>query len=196
MDDSGAKSLSALGFLTVVESPQHGLFGGLLVLNPSGHPVEFHCTAPVKPNRAQQILYGKTLKPFLYGQQIGQTLLSKAQPKPPVVLTDVPSMLALRDSTATPVVFLAPASDESADEPADAADVVYRVDAAHTAAQATGPKSAIFRVGAYDLALSTAEDKTAERLVKQLATVAERIDLAEPFERIREAIQEAQRIGD
>ena len=192
MDDSGAKSLSALGFLTVVESPQHGLFGGLLVLNPSGHPVEFHCTAPVKPNRAQQILYGKTLEPFLYGHQIGSTLLSKAQPKPPVVLTDVPSMLALRESTATPVVLLAPASDE----PADATDVAYRVDAAHTAAQATGPKSATFRVGAYDLALSTTEDETAGRLIKQLVTVAERIDLAEPFERIREAIQEAQRIGD
>ena len=51
----------ALGFLTVVEHPQHGLFGGYLLLNHGGRPLEFHCTAPIKPNRAQEILYGPTL---------------------------------------------------------------------------------------------------------------------------------------
>ena len=51
-------SQPVLGFLTVLEHPQHGLFGGYLLLNLAGRPVEFHCTAPVKPNRAQQILYG------------------------------------------------------------------------------------------------------------------------------------------
>ncbi len=192
MDDLGAKSLSALGFLTVVESPQHGLFGGLLVLNPSGHPIEFHCTAPVKPSRAQQILYGKTLEPFLYGQQIGQTLLGKSQPKPPVILTDMTSMLALRDSTATPVVLRAPAANDAASEP----DVTYRVDAAHAEAQAGGPRSATFRIGAYDLAMSPTDVDGSASLAKQLGEVAERVDLAEPFERIREAIHEAQRIGD
>jgi hypothetical protein len=58
---------AALGFLAVVEHELHGLFGGYLLLNATGRPLEFHCTAPVRPNRAQQILYGPTLEPYLYG---------------------------------------------------------------------------------------------------------------------------------
>ena len=72
-----AKTPAALGFLTVLDHPQHGLMGGYLVLNAAGRPLEFHCTAPVKPNRAQQILYGPTLEPFLYGEQIGQALIGE-----------------------------------------------------------------------------------------------------------------------
>ncbi len=67
------------GFLTVVEHPQYGLFGGYLILNTAGRPLEFHCTAPIKPNRAQEILYGPTLESFLYGEQIGQTLISQGE---------------------------------------------------------------------------------------------------------------------
>ena len=222
MDGRGAKSLSALGFLTVVENTQHGLFGGYLVLNPSGHPIEFHCTAPVKPNKAQQILYGPTLEPYLYGQQIGQTLLSKSRRKPPVVLTDVPQVLALRDYSSTPVVFVSPTVDYTVDpsthdqavtkpppgptpetpaggendgdngDPADASGAVYRLDAAHPG----GPKSAMVRIGAHELALPIGADDSSDQLVKQLENIAKRVDLAEPFERIREAIQEAQRIGN
>lgn len=59
MASPAGKSTIALGFLTVVEHKQHGLFGGYLVLNQVGRPLEFHCTAPVKPNRAQEILYGR-----------------------------------------------------------------------------------------------------------------------------------------
>ena len=74
-----------LGFLTVLEHPQHGLFGGYLVLNAAARPLEFHCTAPIKPNRAQEILYGPTLQSFLYGEQIGRTLLEKAKNSPEFV---------------------------------------------------------------------------------------------------------------
>ena len=59
---SGDKRSAAIGFYTVVPHEQHGLFGGLLVLNHNGRPLEFHCTAPLKPNRAQEILYGATLE--------------------------------------------------------------------------------------------------------------------------------------
>src|SRR5262245_21892116 len=62
---SGDKRSTAIGFYTVVAHEQHGLFGGLLVLNRNGRPLEFHCTAPLKPNRAQEILYGATLESYL-----------------------------------------------------------------------------------------------------------------------------------
>ena len=61
------KGVPAIGFLTVTEHAEHGLFGGYLILNVSGRPLEFHCTAPLKPSRAQEILYGPTLRPFLFG---------------------------------------------------------------------------------------------------------------------------------
>src|SRR5438477_8506074 len=95
-----------LGFLTVVRHAQHGLFGGYLVLNAAGRPLEFHCTAPVKPNRAQQILFGPTLEPYLYGEQIGQALLGKGGVEPGVVCTDLSPVLAVRDYTAVPVALV------------------------------------------------------------------------------------------
>src|SRR5437016_8974065 len=103
-----AKSQPALGFLTVLEHSQHGLMGGYLVLNSSGRPLEFHCTAPVKPNRAQQILYGPTLIPYLYGEQIGQTLLAKGGQTPLVICTDVEPALCMRQFAAAPVVLVVP----------------------------------------------------------------------------------------
>ena len=82
MTASRSKSLPDIGFMTVVESAEHGFFGGYLVLNHTGRPLEFHCTAPVRPNRAQEILYGPTLKPYLYGEQIGKTLWSQTKNVP------------------------------------------------------------------------------------------------------------------
>jgi len=99
-----AGSNKAIGFLTVVEHDLHGLFGGYLLLNETGRPLEFHCTAPVKPNRAQQILYGPTLKPFLYGEQIGATLVNKPTLVPLAVLVDRPASLAARYSVGQRVV--------------------------------------------------------------------------------------------
>ena len=82
MSPAPRSPLASLGFLTVVEHAELGLLGGYLLLNAAGRPLEFHCTAPVKPNRAQEILYGPTLKPFLYGEQIGQTLLTRSKLTP------------------------------------------------------------------------------------------------------------------
>ena len=65
MSSAPPKSAACLGFLTVVEHAELGLLGGYLLLNAAGRPLEFHCTAPVKPNRAQEILYGPTLRPYL-----------------------------------------------------------------------------------------------------------------------------------
>ena len=55
MDAEDSKALAAFGFLTVVESPEHGLFGGYLVLSPQGRPLEFRCSTPVRPPGASRI---------------------------------------------------------------------------------------------------------------------------------------------
>src|SRR4051794_7383154 len=95
-----------LGFLTVLENADLGCVGGYLLLNAAGRPLEFHCTAPIRPNRTQEILYGPTLRPFLYGEQIGQTLLKKSKVTPIVVCTDSEPALAVREFSDCPVVWV------------------------------------------------------------------------------------------
>ena len=75
-------------FLTVVGDIESGLIGGCLILNDRGRPVEFHCTAPVQSNRAQQILYGPTLRPYLVGERITTALMGKTKSAPLVLWTD------------------------------------------------------------------------------------------------------------
>ena len=84
-----------IGFLSVLEDRELGSIGGYLVLNRSGRPLEFHCTAPVRANRAQEILYGPTLRPYLCGEQIAPALLAKAKSKPGLVFTDSGPAMAM-----------------------------------------------------------------------------------------------------
>lgn len=105
-----------IGFLTVIDHSRFGLVGGFLVLNPVGRPVEFHCTAPVKATRAQEILFGNTLQPYLYGEQIAQVLIRRCKSKISMILTDVLAVLAVQDFIAEPLVFVPPV-DEREEEP-------------------------------------------------------------------------------
>lgn len=187
MAASGAAVPDGLGFLTVVEDPEHGLFGGYLVLNMLGRPLEFHCTTPVKPNRAQQILYGPTLEPYLYGELIGQALLAKAAVRPRVVCTDRPAVLAAYTYSQAPLV-LVNSDDDEGEQPSGSA---FRcLDAPHAAGRVH-----TFTVGRHRLAVQRIRSEDARRAERELAQLDEDFDLNEPFDRIREAIEEAQRGG-
>ena len=186
------KSKPTVGFLTVVEHPQYGLFGGYLILNMTGRPLEFHCTAPIKPNRAQQILYGPTLESFLYGEQIGQTLIGQGAASPLLVCTDREPALAAREYVPTPLVLVlppeAPAATPQIEEASDAASgKFFRLDAAHH-----GPKLITFQLGRNRLALPERADEDRRLIAERLTDVADSFDLTEPFQRIRDAIEEAQ----
>lgn len=183
MGTSAGKTKATLGFVTVVEDPQHGLFGGYLILNTSGRPLEFHCTAPLKPNRAQQILYGATLESFLYGEQIGQTLLGNGKFEPLVVCTDREPMLSVRELVSLPVALVMPEEEAATENPAGK---TYRLDAAHGAAALK-----TFSVGRNRLAVPSRFDDS-ETICRRLSEINDTFDLAEPFQRIREAIREAQ----
>lgn len=187
---AGGASQAALGFLSVVEDEQLGLVGGYLLLNSLGRPIEFHCTAPVKPNRAQQILYGPTLRPYLYGEQIGQTLIGKAAVQPLLVCTDNELSLAVRDWVSVPVAVVArepetPTHSETPDAAACAATV--RIDAAHSTSDLLG-----FAWAGNRLAVPRSCGADRDIIVERLSGLPE-FDLVEPFERIRQAIDEAQR---
>jgi hypothetical protein len=177
-----------LGFLTVVDS-QHGLMGGYLVLNGAGRPLEFHCTAPVKPNRAQQILYGPTLEPFLYGEQIGQALTAKSQLAPVMICTDVPPAMAVRTVVNTPVVLVLPAGEPTA--VTEGGQLRLRLDDAHAAKLHLHT----FEVRGNRLAVGAERIADRAEILARLDALETPLDLHEPFGRIREALDEAQRGG-
>jgi hypothetical protein len=159
-----------LGFLTVVENAELGLLGGYLLLNAAGRPLEFHCTAPVKANRTQEILYGPTLQPYLYGEQIGQTLLTRSKLTPLAVCTDSEAVLSARDFTHIPLLLVL----------------------------ATGASSIPANANPFSLArnqVTTAPHYASDQLAVRdgWPAQADSLDLAEPFQRIREALEEAQK---
>lgn len=188
MSASTPKSSPSLGFLTVIDQQEAGLFGGYLVLNAAGRPLEFHCTAPVKANRAQQILYGRSLAPYLYGEQIGQTLLAKAKVSPCWVCTDVEPALAVRDFTRLPVALLLPRS-----EAAQESEREFRLDEPHAHVPAPYTRSATrFDLGSHQLTVAASRDADRTAVIAAWGEYVD-LDLHEPFTRIREAIEEAQK---
>lgn len=80
--------------------------GAILVTDEWGKPLEFRCTAPVKPNAVQRTLYGQTLLPHILVELIGVPLLEGVQEKPEVVLIQEGLFFDLRCKAETPVVCL------------------------------------------------------------------------------------------
>lgn len=166
-------SAASLGFLTAINSEIHGLMGGYLVLNTAGRPLEFHCTTPIKTSRAQQILYGRTLEPFLYGEQIGATLVHKSEQSPLALFVDQAALLAVRDHIDLPTALVVSQPGE----------LNVQVRDGWTE----------WTIADNRLAVSARRQGDQSLITQRLASLSEVIDLSEPFERIREAIEEAQR---
>ena len=177
MANSSTDVCRTIGFCTVRLHAEHGFFGGYLILNTHARPLEFHCTLPVKPSRAQEILYGKTLPDFVCGEQIAKALTSKAKLTPQLVLTDCPAVLAL-SHVSDQLVACVPA----APPPAGAATTIPAVDRERLKSIKLGDQAAL--VLRDDL---HAEDEL-RKLWQQLDVT---LDITEPFQRIAEALVEA-----
>lgn len=185
MKRSNPSQETTFGYLSALETPEYGFFGGYLVISHLGRPLEFHCTAPVRPSRAQEILYGPTLQPYLLGEQIGGTLLKKAEVTPRIVLTDQAAVLSLRPLAKSPLVQLT-------DWPRDEAGHSVQ---AEGAAASTGLSSTSFSLLGCEWNLPLGYEAEHSAVVELLNLLAKQVDVWEPFDRIHEAIREAQRIG-
>ncbi len=165
-----APATGVFGFLTVRDAAGAGTFGGYLLVDLSGRPLEFHCTAPVRVTRAQEILYGATLARQLHGEQIGGPLLKATAVKPVVVLTDRDSLLHARTHTPSPVAVVRRGAESLVGR--DSSDLVF---------------------GGFAVQLHGDDADRLEAVRPQLTALADSIELVEPFERIQAAIEEAQR---
>lgn len=160
----------ALGFLTVIsDGAAHS--GGYLITNLWGRPLEFRLTSAVQPNKVQQILYGPTLGIYLGAELIGKTLFEKANTPVGVVLTDSRDVLEIRRSLSVPVVWVAPAGNPEA----------MRL----SSQGLTVRDNALVHPEYPDDVAATAET---------IARIGS-LNLFEPFDRIREAIAEARKMG-
>lgn len=178
------------GYLCVIEHADQGIFGGYLLVNELARPLEFHCTTPVKPTRAQEILYGAALISYLYGERIGRTLVEKASRTPTAILVDDSRAATVGEFVELPVVSIEPVSSNP-----DFEEVGIHCVEPHAARE---PRNGAVMNRTWDLGgrqakLVSAADKNSHGLAESLRRFAGQFDMLEPFERIRQAIEEARR---
>jgi hypothetical protein len=162
----------SLGFLTVLQEG-NGYLGGYLVTNVWGRPLEFRLSSAVQPNKVQQILYGGTLVPYICGDLIGKTLVDKAGVPVQLVLTTCEHALDLRLKLECPVVWLVAAGDPRA---VGALSVALPNNKGVLVCHAKFPQDV----------------QAIRELLGQVEGIA---DLTEPFNRVRDAIGEARKLG-
>jgi len=198
MDDPLSQTHVPIGFVSVRERSPHGYFGGYLLVNELARPLEFHCTLPLQPTRAQQILFGTTLDEFLCGEQIARALLSRSKIQPALVLTDCPAALAVRHWLEIPIFLLEPHSEDL--------DSTNLLDSANLEERESQPIHNDFRIprwrrpasqyasrrlGNHALQWLSAYPNDARALDGLDTPGDSRIDLKEPFARIIDALAEA-----
>lgn len=182
------ESAPTIGFYAVVEDAQCGYFGGLLITNEFARPVEFHCTTPVKPNRAQEILYGVTLQQFLYGELIGKSLLEKLKNQPKLICVNKRPSLALGDNLDFPVVWVLH-EDELAERTAVLSSRHGEIQ--FGSSRQDDQRDSVIVVGRNRCVPHERWVQKRELLLSRLMGIPPSIDLLEPFERICRAIEEA-----
>ena len=202
-----------LGFLTVIDQFP-GLTGGYLVLNRSGHPLEFHCTMPLSPDRIQQILYGETLQPFLVGERIAQTLIQRSKLPVLSIFTDLATVLPVQSLVSTAIVYVfgretnlkmenSPPSVREIPEGLSESLKGFGIDSAGLRTQSlcsdetphiprvAGLDTGLWREVRIGNRLIAIPGAGGELLISEIKAMARTIDLLEPFTRIRHALDEA-----
>jgi hypothetical protein len=175
-----ANTSNNIGFLTVLHEPA-GFSGGYLVTNSWGRPIEFRLTTAVQPNRVQKVLYADTLTSYICAELIGKTLLEKTNIAVQLVVTDTPAVLDLRRHQDTPVALVARAERVDPNLPSD---LTSHMD---TPCETLVVRNHIHCHGQFP--------QDAETIQEVLDRLTSNMDLAEPFQRIREAMGEARKMG-
>lgn len=156
-----------LGFLCVQQEP-NGFVGGYLVTNAWGRPLEFRLSSAVQPNKVQAILYGDTLPRYLCGEIIGKTLVDKTSTPAQWILVDNAMTLDIRLRVDIPIALWRAPID--ADDAAPGLLVQPRIFCHKDYPQDVAKlRESIDKLGSFDF--------------------------AEPFARIREAMNEARKLG-
>jgi hypothetical protein len=80
--------------------------GAILVTDERSNPLEFRCTAPVRPTPLQRTLYGKSLLPHILTELIAAPLIGSLREKPQMILISDDHFFDLRCKSAFPVIMV------------------------------------------------------------------------------------------
>jgi hypothetical protein len=204
------REAAALGFYTVLETPDVGWTAGLLLLTPLGRPLEFHCTLPVRPTRTQSLLFGTSLREYLIGERLAIALLGRVRLQPQLLCVDLPAAESVRSHTSIPVLRVLSTNDDSdvrevrrptlARSSDDASDDEHWSPQDHPEPSSRESASSTLWLGANRVETLPSDGSQRKNEDVRPADVASlwrsfdcQLDLAEPFERIRDALREAAR---
>lgn len=210
-------SAPTIAYYTVVDDPRTGWTGGLLLLNKGGRPLEFQCTLPVRPTRTHEILYGNSLRAHLIADVMGPLLIEKCRTPISMLCCDQVESLALAGTASFPVTLVREAREREARDrltqseteqtaQTDAGDpdsapvslsLVNQADGDGSSDPAEASKAADQWVSTMKTVLLAgsrllAFEHQLERVRETALQFSDLPDAVEPFERIREAIKEAQ----
>jgi hypothetical protein len=173
---------------------------------------------PLSPERIQQILYGNTLQPFLYGERIAQTLIQRSKLPVFAILTNHAAVLPVQVLTTTPVVYIFgncvkpesqctnPPQVREIPEELNESHKTFGIDNANLRTQSFGSDEIpqlpdvpgfdtetwrTVRMGNRFAALPGVAETTWEALVAEIKGRTRTMDLLEPFDRIHLALDEA-----
>jgi hypothetical protein len=180
MDALQASPEPLLGFLALRQRDPHGFFGGYLIVNARVRPMEFHCSLPIQPSRAQRILYGATLLEYVCGELIARALLGKSTAKPQLILTDCEPALSVRHWIDLPIAYVAGSSVRREESEGFTIPEGARLDARYADRVSHGATFSCIATYAKDLDAFAILDAFERNQ-----------DLLEPFSRIVEALAEA-----
>ena len=164
-----------IGFLAALETDDGAFVAGLLVTNRYGRPLEFQCTSPVRPTRAQQLLYGDTLRPYLLGELMGTALLDRIATAPHLLVTDNEHVLDLRNHISIPMARVSPTDTDT-----------YLANSRDGEAPPLGQ----VRMGCRILTIHHAHEADVSTLHHGASQVPSDSDLHEPLVRVRQALRE------
>ena len=166
-----SKSTQTYGYLSIVPVEDDLVSGGYLLVDHFGRPTEFHFSIPFSPDVAQKILFGRTFEEFVYCEQVGRPLLEKSDLTPDLILVQQPQLLQLGEHH--PVIYV--------ENPNGQTDK----------SENSKPSNNTVQMGEQSFQLHANADRN--ELCLKLNEFPDFRYLHEPFERIHEAISQAQR---
>ncbi|HQX15070.1 MAG TPA: hypothetical protein PLA27_01520 [Anaerolineales bacterium] len=155
-----------LAFMDATVFSDGSIRGGILTTDVETRPYEFRVTSPIKPTQVQQILYGASLKDYVYGELICTPLVKATKEKLSMVLVKEIFLISMRPLVSVPVIIVRSSNSQTSD----------------------GIRSVSFSPHQnFRNELSFAQTI--------LTPVMQKHDLLEPFERLRLALNEVHRVG-
>lgn len=149
--------------------------GAILATDEWGKPLEFRCTAPVRPTQLQRTLYGTSLLPHVLTELIGKPLFNSLKEKPQLVLINEAAYFDVRHKIDLPVIRIKKVNEARGNENGKSKSLLIQ--------------SASGKFESLDIAphwnFATDLDAVSQRLTELFG----RWDLKEPFDRLREGLQ-------